>query len=111
MRSINTRSSGWAIDFETADKTGTANLNRSGIVEFYFPIAVSTKTNGGHGNGEQKSASKRELIDTGKDQRYVRRDDRGQFKASDDMGVFGSGRAEKGRYKGSTHRGDQKCLS
>lgn len=30
--------------------------------------------------------SKRELIDTGTDKRYVRRDDKGQFKKSDDVG-------------------------
>lgn len=30
--------------------------------------------------------SKRELIDTGTDKRYVRRDDKGQFKESDDVG-------------------------
>lgn len=29
--------------------------------------------------------NKRELIDTGDDKRYVRRDDEGQFKESDDM--------------------------
>ena len=29
---------------------------------------------------------KRELIDTGTDKRYVRRDDKGQFKESDDVG-------------------------
>jgi hypothetical protein len=28
----------------------------------------------------------RELIDTGTDKRYVRRDDKGQFKESDDVG-------------------------
>ena len=28
----------------------------------------------------------RELIDTGNDKRYVRRDDQGQFKESDDVG-------------------------
>jgi hypothetical protein len=31
-------------------------------------------------------ASKRELIDTGRDKRFVRRDERGQFKESDDVG-------------------------
>lgn len=31
-------------------------------------------------------SSKRELIDTGIDKRYVRRDDKGQFKESDDQG-------------------------
>ena len=30
--------------------------------------------------------SKRELIDTGNDKRYVRRDEKGQFKESDDVG-------------------------
>jgi hypothetical protein len=30
--------------------------------------------------------SDRELIDTGTDKRYVRRDERGQFKESDDVG-------------------------
>jgi hypothetical protein len=37
--------------------------------------------------GEKLMAShgKRELIDTGKDKRYVRRDDKGQFKESDDV--------------------------
>ena len=30
--------------------------------------------------------SKRELIDTGSDKRYVRRDEQGQFKESDDVG-------------------------
>lgn len=34
----------------------------------------------------KKNASKRELIDTGKDKRFVRRDDQGQFKESDDVG-------------------------
>jgi hypothetical protein len=30
--------------------------------------------------------SKRELIDTGTDKRYVRRDEKGHFKESDDVG-------------------------
>lgn len=30
--------------------------------------------------------TKRELIDTGTDKRYVRRDEKGQFKESDDVG-------------------------
>ena len=30
--------------------------------------------------------SKRELIDTGTDKRFVRRDEKGQFKESDDVG-------------------------
>ena len=35
---------------------------------------------------EKRSSSKRELIDTGTDKRYVRRDKEGQFKESDDVG-------------------------
>jgi hypothetical protein len=34
----------------------------------------------------RKTPSKRELIDTGKDKRYVRRSAKGQFKESDDVG-------------------------
>jgi hypothetical protein len=34
----------------------------------------------------ERIMSKRELIDTGSDKRYVRRDDKGQFKESDDVG-------------------------
>ena len=35
---------------------------------------------------EKSSSGKRELIDTGTDKRYVRRDKEGQFKESDDVG-------------------------
>ena len=34
----------------------------------------------------KKGTGKRELVDTGKDKRYVRRDEKGQFKESDDVG-------------------------
>jgi hypothetical protein len=34
----------------------------------------------------QEEAMPRELIDTGTDKRYVRRDENGQFKESDDVG-------------------------
>ena len=34
----------------------------------------------------KKGSSKRELIDTGTDKRYVRRDDKGRFNESDDQG-------------------------
>ncbi|HVT26644.1 MAG TPA: hypothetical protein VHE81_01370 [Lacipirellulaceae bacterium] len=34
----------------------------------------------------KRKAAKRELIDTGRDKRYVRRDTQGQFKDSDDVG-------------------------
>ena len=35
---------------------------------------------------KRKAAAKRELINTGTDKRYVRRDAQGQFKESDDIG-------------------------
>ena len=35
---------------------------------------------------EKRSSDKRELIDTGTDKRYVKRDEKGQFKESDDVG-------------------------
>ena len=35
---------------------------------------------------EKKQGSKRELIDTGNDKRYVRRDENGRFEESDDVG-------------------------
>jgi len=34
----------------------------------------------------QRKSHKRELINTGSDKRYVRRDDKGQFNESDDVG-------------------------
>ena len=35
---------------------------------------------------EKKSSGARELIDTGTDKRFVRRDEKGQFNESDDVG-------------------------
>ena len=35
---------------------------------------------------DNKHDTKRELIDTGQDKRYVRRDDHGRFEESDDVG-------------------------
>jgi hypothetical protein len=59
-----------------------------------------------------QEASKRELIDNGSDKRYVRRDEQGQFKESDDVGrslaqdrrrkaktVAKSGQGDKGDHK------------
>jgi len=60
-----------------------------------------------------KSGSrKRELIDTGNDKRYVRRDNQGQFKESDDQGrslAQDVKREAKTKVKpGQGDRGDQK---
>ena len=57
-------------------------------------------------------AGKRELIDTGADKRYVRRDKRGQFKESDDVGrSLAADRRTKAKTvvkSGQGDRGDQK---
>jgi hypothetical protein len=54
----------------------------------------------------------RELIDTGTDKRYVRRDDKGQFKESDDVGRSLSQDVKKSAKtkvkSGQGDRGDQK---
>jgi hypothetical protein len=60
----------------------------------------------------KKKAAKRELIDTGRDKRYVRRDDQGQFQESDDVGRSLSQdrkrRAKKSSKAGQGDRGDRK---
>ncbi len=57
-------------------------------------------------------SSDRELIDTGTDKRYVRRDDEGQFKESDDQGRSLSQdikrKAKTTVKSGQGDRGDQK---
>jgi hypothetical protein len=54
----------------------------------------------------------RELIDTGTDKRYVRRDEKGQFKGSDDVGRSLSQDVKKEAgtkvKSGQGDRGDQK---
>jgi hypothetical protein len=46
----------------------------------------SAKNSSRRSSAGRKKAAKRELIDTGRDKRYVRRDEQGQFKESDDVG-------------------------
>jgi hypothetical protein len=57
-------------------------------------------------------SSKRELIDTGTDKRYIRRDAQGQFKESDDQGrSLSRDRKTKAKTvvpKGQGDKGDQK---
>ncbi|MBD3817402.1 hypothetical protein ACIGFJ_14455 [Brevundimonas diminuta] len=56
--------------------------------------------------------SKRELIDTGTDKRYVRRDDKGQFKESVDVGKSLAAdhrqQAKTASKPGQGDRGDRK---
>lgn len=60
----------------------------------------------------KSGAAKRELIDTGNDKRYVRRDDKGQFKEVDDQGrSLSQDVKKKARTKvpsGQGDKGDQK---
>jgi hypothetical protein len=61
---------------------------------------------------KKSGSSKRELIDTGTDKRYVRRDSKGQFKESDDQGrslAKDVKQVAKTKVKsGQGDRGDQK---
>jgi hypothetical protein len=56
--------------------------------------------------------SKRELIDTGTDKRYVRRDEKGRFKESDDVGrSLAADRRQRAKTvskPGQGDRGDRK---
>ncbi len=60
----------------------------------------------------KRKAHKRELIDTGKQKRYVRRNDRGQFNEVDDMGrSLSQDRKRKAKTvvpAGQGDKGDQK---
>jgi hypothetical protein len=61
---------------------------------------------------KKNGSGKRELIDTGTDKRYVRRDTQGQFKESDDQGRSLSQdvkqQAKTKVKSGQGDRGDQK---
>jgi len=51
---------------------------------------------------------KRELIDTGTDKRFVRRDKQGQFKESDDVGrSLAADRRQKAKAKAKPGHGDK----
>lgn len=60
----------------------------------------------------RKKAAKRELVDTGRDKRYVRRDEDGQFQESDDVGKsLAQDRLRKAKTvakPGQGDKGDQK---
>jgi hypothetical protein len=59
-----------------------------------------------------RKAKKRELINTGRDKRYVRRDDKGRFNESDDQGrSLSQDRRRKAKTvtkSGQGDRGDRK---
>jgi hypothetical protein len=56
----------------------------------------------------KRKAAKRELINTGTDKRYVRRDRSGRFKESDDVGRSSAqDRKRKARTKAKRGQGDR----
>ena len=56
----------------------------------------------------KRKAAKRELIKTGTDKRYVRRDRSGQFKESDDVGrASAQDRRRKAKAKAKRGQGDR----
>ena len=71
-----------------------------------------SKRSGGGGSGRKRASAKRELIDTGTDKRYVRRDSQGQFKESDDVGrslsMDRKRKAKTAAPPGQGDRGDRK---
>lgn len=75
-------------------------------------LGESTEVEGEGVMAGKQGTSKRELIDTGDDKRYVRRDKEGQFKESDDVGRSLSRDVKKeAKTKvpaGQGDRGDQK---
>ena len=56
----------------------------------------------------RRTSSKRELINTGTDKRYVRRDAKGQFKESDDVSrSLSADRRRKAKTKAKPGQGDR----
>lgn len=79
---------------------------------WFFAVQEAYTTTGGIIEMAKEVSSKRELIDTGTDKRYVRRDEEGQFKESDDQGrSLAQDVRQKAKTKvesGQGDRGDQK---
>jgi hypothetical protein len=80
---------------------------------------TAKKSTAGRRKSTKRKAAKRELIDTGKQKRYVRRGKAGQFKEVDDMGkslaqdrkrkaktVVKAGQGDKGDRKPRKRRAD-----
>ena len=64
-------------------------LHRLGPTKASGPVFAFSERNHlaeGYEMAEKKHDSGRELIDTGNDKRYVRRDENGRFEESDDVG-------------------------
>jgi hypothetical protein len=71
-------------------------------------MATAKKGSTAKSRGRTSGGSRRELIDTGTDKRYVRRDTKGQFKESDDVGrSLAADRRRKATTKAKPGQGDR----
>jgi hypothetical protein len=61
----------------------------------------------GDGGMAKRKATKRELINTGKDKRFVRRDTGGKFKESDDVGRSLTKDRQQAKTKVKSGQGDR----
>ena len=69
---------------------------------------MATKAGSTKKTPTKRKAAKRELIDTGRDKRYVRRDAQGQFKESDDVGKsLAQDRRRKAKNTAKSGQGDK----
>ena len=88
-----------------ASSRGAANSSRSS----------GKRSSSSSSSSSSRGSGKRELINTGTDKRFVRRDSQGQFKESDDVGrSLSADRRRKARAAakpGQGDRGDQKRRS
>ena len=69
---------------------------------------VGAKKTAAKKTGGRKKATKRELVDTGTDKRYVRRSAAGKFKESDDVGKsLSADKRKKAKAKVKPGQGDK----
>jgi hypothetical protein len=90
---------------EYIDAVGAADCDPH-IMHGRLGMATKRKT------AKRKPAAKRELIDTGRDKRFIRRRSKGRFKESDDVGrSLAADRRKKAKKKvpgGQGDKGDRK---
>ncbi len=84
---------------------GGATRKKSGGAK----TATRSKASAGKSSASKaRGTGRRELIDTGTDKRFVRRDGQGQFKESDDVGrSLSADRRRKAKTKAKPGQGDR----
>ena len=81
-------------------KSGKKSSSKSG--------SSRARANVGAAKPKRRKAKRRELIDTGTDKRYVRRDNRGRFNESDDVGrSLSMDRRRKAKSVSKSGQGDR----